>query len=145
VGKETAVNAMVVRSLGPDRYAIEVRGHEVIVDQPADAGGTDLGPTPVELFVAGLASCVAFYAGRFLGRHHVCLDGLRVDARWQMAEGGPARVATVTIGITPPPALTPGRLPALLAVARACTVHNSLATAPSVSIEIAEAECTAPV
>ena len=132
------MDAMVVRSLGGDRYAVEVRGHELIVDQPADAGGTDLGPTPVELFVASLASCVAHYAGGFLARHHICREGLQVDARWEMARDRPARVTTVTLRITPPLALPSSRLPALLAVARACTVHNSLERVPDVSIEVAE-------
>lgn len=129
------MNAIQVRPLGSDSYAVQVRGHELIVDQPIDAGGTDLGPTPVELFVAGLASCVAHYAGSFLDRHHVCRDGLQVDASWQMAEARKARVAVVAIRITPPSALPAQRLPALLAIARACTVHNSLTTAPTVSIE----------
>lgn len=139
------MNALVVRSLGGDRYAVQVRGHELIVDQPADAGGTDIGPTPVELFVASLASCVAHYAGSFLARHHICRKGLRVDTSWQMSQDRPARVASVTLRITPPPALPPERLPALLAVARACTVHNSLERAPDVSIEVADAKVVAPV
>jgi putative redox protein len=134
------MQAMVVRSLGGDRYVAQVRGHELIVDQPVDAGGTDLGPTPVELFVASLAACVAHYAGSFLARHHICRDGFHVDASWQMAEDRPARVAAVSLRVIPPPALPPERLSALLAVARACTVHNSLERAPGVSIEVAEAK-----
>ena len=38
------MNAMVVSALGGNRYAVRVRGHELIVDQPADVGGTDLVP-----------------------------------------------------------------------------------------------------
>ncbi|MGZ4592410.1 MAG: OsmC family protein [Actinomycetes bacterium] len=134
---------MVVRPLGGDRYVVDVRGHEIIVDQPSDAGGTDVGPTPVELFVAGLTSCVAFYAGRFLARHQVCSEGLLVEASWQMATDRPARVASVTIRVIPPLALPPARLPALLAVARSCTVHNSLETAPDVAIEVVGARVVA--
>jgi putative redox protein len=55
-----------VRHLGDDRFAIDVRGHEIVVDQPVDAGGQDTAPTPTELFVASLAGCVAFYARRYL-------------------------------------------------------------------------------
>ena len=47
-----------------DRLDVAVRGHQVTVDQPADARGKDSGPTPTELFVSGLASCVGFYAER---------------------------------------------------------------------------------
>ena len=129
------MNSLVVRPLGDDRYAVQVRGHELIIDQPADAGGTDLGPTAVELFAASLASCVAHYAGGFLARHHVCREGLRVDMTWQMSQDRPARVAIFNVQITPPTALPRERIPALLAVARACTVHNSLERAPDVLIE----------
>ena len=139
------MQALVVQPLGGDRYAVQIRGHEVIVDQPVDAGGTDLGPTPVELFVASLASCVAHYAGSFLARHHICRKGLRVDSSWLMSQDRPARVASVTLRITPPDGLPPERLPALLAVARACTVHNTLELAPHVRIEVAEANVVAPV
>jgi hypothetical protein len=82
------MQTMVEQSLGGDRYVVQVRGHELIVDQPVDASGTGLGPTPVELFFANLASCVAHYAGSYLARHHICRDGLQVDTSWKTAETG---------------------------------------------------------
>jgi putative redox protein len=41
----------------------------VLTDQPVAGGGQDTAVTPTELLIASLASCVAFYAGRFLLRH----------------------------------------------------------------------------
>ena len=66
---------MDVRHVSGESYEVSVRGHRVIVDQPADAGGQDTAPTPTELFVASLATCVAFYAGRYLARHGYSRDG----------------------------------------------------------------------
>jgi LmbE family N-acetylglucosaminyl deacetylase len=60
-----------------DRFDIRIRDHVVTVDQPTDVGGDDAGPTPTELFVAGLASCVAFYARRYLRRHKLDASGPR--------------------------------------------------------------------
>ena len=37
---------------------VRVGRHALIVDQPPDDGGWDLGPTPTELFVAGLQAYV---------------------------------------------------------------------------------------
>lgn len=134
-----AMESMSVRSLGEDRYAVDLRGHELVVDQPVTLGGTDVGPTPTELFIAGLASCIAFYAGRYLARHHVDREGMQVDVSWQLAEGRPARVGTVTITIIPPPGLPAEKVPAFLAVSRGCTVHHSLEQPPAVVIDVAEA------
>ena len=48
-----------------DRFEIEIRQHVLSVDQTAAEGGEDTAPTPTELFVGSLASCVGFYARRF--------------------------------------------------------------------------------
>jgi len=53
-----------VRHVDGDRFTVDVRGHSLTVDQPVGDGGTDTAPTSTELFVAGLASCVAFYDRR---------------------------------------------------------------------------------
>jgi len=85
---------MEARFVAGEAYEVTVRGHRLVVDQPADAGGQDSAPTPTELFVASLASCVAFYAGRFLTRHGYSRDGLAVSAGYEMASDRPARVSS---------------------------------------------------
>jgi len=67
----------------------------VVTDQPHDAGGDDVGPTPTELFVTSLASCVGFYAERFLRRHRLPVEGLRVECEFEMGER-PSRVRPST-------------------------------------------------
>jgi putative redox protein len=48
---------LTVRHLDADRFAIDIRGHTLTVDQPKDAGGEDTAPTPTELFVAVSSHC----------------------------------------------------------------------------------------
>ena len=127
---------MDVRHVSGESYEVSVRGHRVIVDQPADAGGQDTAPTPTELFVASLATCVAFYAGRYLTRHGYSRDGMAVSADFDMASDRPARVSSVRLTVKAPAELPADRWPALHAVVSHCTVHNSLASPPSVAINV---------
>ncbi|SFG00901.1 OsmC family protein [Neptunomonas qingdaonensis] len=50
-----------VETLMEDSFRVEstIRGHKVIIDQPAAGGGSDEGPTPLEYFLFSLAGCVA--------------------------------------------------------------------------------------
>ena len=127
---------MDVRFVAGESYEVAVRGHRVLVDQPADAGGQDDAPTPIELFVASLATCVAFYAGRYLTRHGYSRDGLAVSAGYDLATDSPARVSSIRLTVHVPAGLPAGRWPGLRAVASHCTVHNSLAVPPAVSIDL---------
>jgi uncharacterized OsmC-like protein len=135
---QAAAQAMSVRYDGGERYEITVRDHTIVADQPADAGGSDSAPTPTELFVASLAGCVAFYAGRFLTRHGLSREGLGVAVSYRMDAGRQARVADVRLTVSVPDAMPAQRRPALRAVVEHCTVHNSLTTPPAVSIDLSE-------
>jgi len=125
-----------VTHLAGDQFQITIRGHQLRVDQPLDAGGHDAAPTPTELFVASLASCVAHYARRYCARHDINTDGLDVRATYQIGEH-PTRVSQITVTLTPPHALPAERYEAFLAVASHCTVHNSLEQPPDTRIELA--------
>jgi uncharacterized OsmC-like protein len=126
-----------VRLEGGDRYRIHIRGHELAVDQPVADGGGDSAPTPTELFVAGLASCVAFYGGRYLVRHGLPAEGFGVDCSFAFANDRPARVASIEIAVTLPEAFPLERREALLAVVEHCTVHNSIVRKPDIRIALA--------
>lgn len=119
-----------------DRFTVEVRGHRFFVDQPVDDGGTDRAPTPTELFIASLTTCVAFYARRYLARHGLPEAGLEVDASFSLATR-PTRVGEIRLSITLPPGVPGDRRSALVAVASNCTVHHSLQQPPEVTIELA--------
>lgn len=117
-----------------DRFGVRIRGHAFEVDQP-DSG--DAAPTPTELFVASLASCVAFYAGRFCARHGIEQAGLGVTCGWAFAEDRPARVATIQIRVATPPGFPEDKRDRLQAVVDHCTVHTSITMPPDISIELA--------
>lgn len=118
-----------------DLFEIGIRGHLVHVDQPVSAGGTDAAPTPTELFVASVASCVAYYARRYLARHNLPAAGLAVTTSFDMAEH-PVRVGAIDVAISLPAGFPKERRAALLAVASRCTVHNSLEHPPAVRIDL---------
>jgi putative redox protein len=54
------MSEILIRHVQGDHFLVDVGGHTLSVDQPEASGGEDRGPTPTELFVAGLAACVAF-------------------------------------------------------------------------------------
>lgn len=142
-GPATRVDAdderpMRVEHRGGDTFDINIRGHVITVDQPVKHGGDDTAATPTELFVASLASCVAFYARRFLARHNLPTDGLAVEATFDMGSR-PARVCAINVRVIVPDGVPAERFEPLLAVATHCTVHNTLAATPEVSITLVDA------
>jgi putative redox protein len=128
--------AIRARHLGGDRFEISIREHVVVVDQPVEDGGEDTAPTPTELFVASLASCVAFYARRFLHRHGLPTEGLAVEARYSIGTR-PTRVGEISVLLQIPAGVPEDRRDALLAVASHCTVHNTLLQPPVVRVGLA--------
>ena len=123
---------------GNDLFRVSVRDHVVVVDQPLEDGGGDEAPTPTELFVASLSSCVAFYARRYLTRHGLPTAGLRVSTAWSTADH-PARVARIDLRVTLPDGVPADRYAGLAAVVARCTVGNTLRHPPTVDIQLASA------
>ncbi|MGE5226582.1 MAG: OsmC family protein [Planctomycetaceae bacterium] len=120
-----------------DRYAIKMGPHTVLVDQPGSDGSAGVAPTPTDLWVMGLAGCVAFYAGRFLDRHGIDRKGLEVICDFEMATDRPARVASIDLRVCLPEGFPEDKRARLLAVVDHCTVHNSMTNPPAVAIALA--------
>lgn len=119
-----------------DAFAVLVRDHVIHVDQPYAAGGMDRGPTPVELFVASLATCAAHYARRYLARHGLPATGLEVSADFAMGAGSPARVSRVDLRLRPPARLSDEQVKGMMAAVGRCTVHNSLIDPPRIGVHL---------
>ena len=114
------VTASARRTGGPLRCEVELeRGHTIVVDEPADAGGEDTGPTPQELLAASLASCVAITIEMYLRRKGWDVDDIRVDV------SGESDAFEVVVHL--PRSVPEERRERIMRVAGKCPVHKTLA------------------
>ena len=113
------------RRLKGHHHEVEVDGHVVVVDEPTEAGGTDLAPSPTRLLAASLASCTAITIGMYADRKGWDIAGLGVAVEFE----GAAKAGETThfrVDLTLPPGLTPEQAERIEVIAGKCPVHRTL-------------------
>ena len=72
--------SVAVESVMGNQFVIksDIRGHEVVIDQPANAAGTDTGPTPLELLFASLAGCIGTIGRIVAMQKRIELRGMKI-------------------------------------------------------------------
>lgn len=125
------------------RATITINEHTVIADEPESAGGTNTGPTPMELLVGALASCVALTVKLYANRKGWPLEGVEVEAGltrhrasdYPGYEGDALNVNEFIQHIRfTGDALTPEQRERMLEIAGKCPVHRVLIQ-PNVFVE----------
>ena len=80
------------------RTNVTIRDFDFLVDEPESIGGTDTGPTPVELVLAALGTCQEIVYATYARVHGIPLDGVRVQAEGRLDLRGFFGVADVPAG-----------------------------------------------
>jgi len=124
---------MVITHEGGVKFAAQIRGHRLLVDQPAAGGGEDSAPMPLELLGAGLGTCVALYVQQFCHARGLPYAGMSVEVE---ARGAQGRIGQYQVRVKLPEQLPPQYAQMLERVARSCPAHNTLAHGAEVSVEI---------
>jgi len=109
-----------------EKFAHDVKAgdHTFTVDEPIDAGGDDLGPSPQELLAAALASCTAVTMEMYAQRKGWDTSGLAVDVQYTPAERGcPTKFELV---LKMPAHLDEDQTDKLRVIAARCPVHRTL-------------------
>jgi len=105
-------------------HDLVVREHKLTADEPEDAGGEDLGPSPQELLAASLASCTAITMEMYAQRKGWNTDGLEVDVDYTPADRGcPTRFNLL---MRFPDQLSEDQVDKLRVIAAKCPVHRTL-------------------
>ncbi|MBN2164557.1 MAG: OsmC family protein [Pontiellaceae bacterium] len=131
-----------------EQFKIEsdIRGHKVIIDQPTVAGGTDQGPTPLELLFTSLAGCIGSIGRIIAMQKRLPVRGMRITVEGDLDTNGllgkpiEGRVGFegITIKVQIDGDLTYDEQNAFLhEVDSRCPVSENLLNATPVSIEIA--------
>jgi putative redox protein len=108
-------------------YAHEVEiegGHTIRVDEPAEAGGADSGPSPTRLVAAGLAGCIAVTLEMYAERKGWEIGAVEVEVDVEHEDYAPLSFAAT---LRLPAGLSEEQRERLLAIARKCPVHKLLA------------------
>jgi putative redox protein len=118
------MKATARRSEETFRHTVQVRDHQVIVDETLDSGGEDAGPDPQELLAVSLASCTAITMEMYAGRKGWDIGHVEVDVEYTPAERGcPTRFDLV---LRLPADLPEDQLERLKVIAAKCPVHRVL-------------------
>jgi|SRR5271167_3399858 len=106
------------------RHTVQVRGHELTVDEPLDAGGQDAGPDPQELLAVSLASCTAITMEMYAARKGWDIGHVEIDVEYGPPErGGPTKFELV---MRLPEDVPEQQLERLRVIAAKCPVHRTL-------------------
>jgi putative redox protein len=106
------------------RHVVKVRSHDVTIDEPAESGGTDAGPSPQELLAASLASCTAVTMEMYAQRKGWMLGDVEVAVDYTPAERGCPTRFRLTLRL--PDDITDEQAERLRVIAAKCPVHRTL-------------------
>ena len=120
----TRMKASASRNGATFKHTVQVREHNLTVDEPLDAGGEDLGPDPQELLAASLASCTAITMEMYAARKGWDIGHVEVDVEYSPAERGcPTKFELI---VRLPDDLPEDQVERLRVIAAKCPVHRAL-------------------
>jgi len=119
-----------------------VKNHVIHTDQPAPAGG-DSGPSPFDLFLASIATCMGFYALRFCQERSLPIEGLGVTLEpLRAVAGGP--VTTIDVQLRLPENFPSKYTDAIKRAVDHCAVKRHMITPPEFRLQVLAGEAAAP-
>jgi ribosomal protein S12 methylthiotransferase accessory factor len=115
--------------------------HYVVhTDQPRSVGGDDSGPSPYELFLASIATCVGYYVLAYCDARKISTDGIEVIQRAIYGGDGKA-VTDLELDIHLPANFPENHRAGVIRAAESCKVKKALANPPHVTVNaIVEAD-----
>jgi len=120
----TRMKATARRDGSSLRHTVQVRDHQLIVDELSHVGGDDAGPDPLELLAVSLASCTAITMEMYAARKGWDIGHIEVDVEYSPAERGcPTKFQLVT---RLPDDLPEDQVERLRVIAAKCPVHRAL-------------------
>jgi len=113
-------------------HDVEIEGgHEIVIDEPVAAGGSDSGPSPTQLLAASLAGCTAITLELYAERKGWDLGALEVEVDFTSEDLAPAAFEVV---LRLPDSFDAEQRQRLLKIAGKCPVHKVLASETSIAI-----------
>ena len=79
------------------RSVVRSRDVEMVIDEPIERGGTNLGPMPVEMVMAGLAGCTHVIANKLANHYGAPITAMDVDIVTTMDSRGTRLIEPIDV------------------------------------------------
>ena len=132
-------------SVNPTQTQVKARTFQMIIDEPANLGGTDAGANPVEYLLAALSGCLNVVGHLVAGEMGIKMRGISLDLEGELdpakfmgkTSEGRAGYMSVKVTLRPDCDAEPEKLQKWLkAVESRCPVSDNIANATPVTIAL---------
>jgi len=124
---------VVARRIAGYSHAVDLGdGREIVVDEPAEDGGTDTGPRPTQLLASSLAGCTAITIELYADRKGWELPGLEVSV--DMRSDSDRMATHFAVEVALPAELDDEQRRRLMVIAAKCPVHKLLEQGAEITV-----------
>lgn len=126
---------ITVRHLGDMEFETHIGKHKLTIDIPPENKGKDRGPTPPQLFIASLSSCIAVFAASYCNGAGINSEGLTVKLSYDKLTQ-PSILGNLKAVITIPKGEVGTKEKSVIRAAERCLIHETIRSSPEIEITL---------
>jgi putative redox protein len=125
---------MVVSLAGGKKVNAAYKGFTIKTDQSESSGGNGTAPSPFDLFLSSIGTCVGFYVQRFCQERDIPTDNINVVLKKEL-NADTHMIGKISIDINLPEGFPEKYRKAVIATADLCSVKKHIFNPPNFDIK----------
>jgi uncharacterized OsmC-like protein len=126
---------ITVTHLGDMAFETHIGNHTLTIDLPPENNGKDRGPTPPQLFIASLSSCIAVFVTSYCNNAGINSERLSVTLSYDKLTN-PSLLGNFKARIKVPKGDTEKREKAVIRAAEHCLIHETIRSSPEIEVTL---------
>jgi len=122
------MDSSVIIKIGKEKYATEViiGKHTLVIDEPENIGGKDLGPTPMDLLLSSLGTCKAITMRMYADQKNWPLDNIEISLNVEVDKTVTPQTTRIKVDINLIGDLDDVQKERIIKVGEKCPIHKIL-------------------
>ena len=126
---------ITVKHRGDMEFETQIGTHKLTIDIPPENNGKDRGPTPPQLFIASLSSCIAVFVASYCNNAGINAEELSVTLSYDKLTK-PSCLGNLKALIRIPKGDVGKREKAVIRAAKHCLIHETIRLSPEVELTL---------
>jgi len=126
---------IVVKHKGDMEFETQIGNHTLTIDIPPENNGKDRGPTPPQLFIASLSSCIAVFVASYCNNVGINAEGLSVTLAYDKLTK-PSCLGNLKAVIRIPEGDVGKKEKAVMRAAELCLIQETIRLSPEVELTL---------